>query len=520
MTARGLLVVLDGWGHDQRDRANAVRAAATPVVDHALANLPATFLEAAGRAVGLTEGTPGNSEVGHITLGAGRVIDYESTRVSLAMEAGTLSGRPELVGFLRRVQARGAELHVILLASDGDIHSRIEHARPVLEAAAGLGLDAVRLHVFTDGRDTPDGSGLASVERVERLAESVGVGRLATVCGRAYSMDKNGNWPRTRAAFGAITSGIGVPVRHAADAVRAAYARGLSDQMVEPSVVVDSAGVPVATVRDGDGAFFVNFRGDRMHQLLRPFVEPGFDGFPLPAPLAVDVLTMTDYHLDPPVPAVFGHVSVEDTLPDVLDLYRVPALRVSESEKFPHVTFFLDGREQRGRRQDDSIEVPSPPDSDYRRTPGMSAAGVVAELIRAMDEQRYGLIVSNLVNADTLGHTGDLEATTAAVETVDHCLGLLLVAARRAGYWVAVCGDHGNAEMMIDPLTEAPHVGHTVNPVPFFVANSGHRGHLMPGGLADVAPTLLELLGLPQPAAMTGRSLLATAGIPGLSRAR
>jgi 2,3-bisphosphoglycerate-independent phosphoglycerate mutase len=510
MASRGLLIVLDGWGHSPDPRHNALLQAGTPVLDRLVARHAATLLAASGPAVGLPAGAPGNSEVGHITLGAGRVIDYESTRVERAAAAGEIQRHPRLLAALAAVRARGGAVHILGLASDGNVHSHVDHCRPLLEAAARAGMARVFLHLFTDGRDATSGTAPGFVARAEAIVAAAGAGRIASVVGRAYAMDKHRAWAKTEAAWALLARGTGRPVQSAADAVQAAYAAGLDDEHVPPAAVVDAAGVPIGALRTGDLVLAFNFRGDRMHQLLRALVDPVFDAFARPDHPRVDALTLTDYRMKPPLPCLFEHVGVEDTLGDVLERHGRPNLRVSETEKYPHVTFFLNGREERARRFEERVHVPGPTTTDYRQRPEMSAAAVV-DAVQAGLGRGFDLVVTNLVNADTVGHTGDLEAAKHAARVIDVSLGRLVEAAGAAGCWTAVCGDHGNAEVMFDEHANAPHVGHTENPVPFLLVEPRRPRALVPRGgtLADVAPTVLDLLGLPIPAAMTGRSLLA-----------
>lgn len=510
MTRRGLFIILDGWGHSPEAEHNAIHHALTPTFDRLLANHPWTFLKASGRAVGLGDNTPGNSEVGHMTLGAGRVIDYESTRVEMAMANGTLQRHPVLLEYLERCRSRGGRLHLVGLASDGNIHSHVSHFRPLVEAAHGMGLAGVYLHLFTDGRDAASGLAPQFVDALTAMLARVGAGQIASVIGRDYGMDRNGKWAKTQAAYEVMVSGRGTPVHQARAAIMAAYGQGIPDDLIGPAVVVDAAGTPVGAVRDGDLILAVNFRGDRMRQIMQAFQAESLTGFARSVHPQVELLTLTAYHMPEPVPSIFEHIPVEETLGDVLEERGLRNLRVSESEKYPHVTFFFNGRVEKERRFEDSIHVPGPTVNDYRQTPQMSTAGIVAAVKKAMDSQGHDLIVANLVNADILGHTGDNNAVIKAVETVDWGLGELVAAAAAAGYWVAACGDHGNAEVMFDVTTGLPHVGHTTNLVPFLLVHPSLRGDLRSeGGLADVAPTLLHLLNIPAPAAMTGTSLLA-----------
>ncbi|HKQ05692.1 MAG TPA: 2,3-bisphosphoglycerate-independent phosphoglycerate mutase [Blastocatellia bacterium] len=509
MRSRGLFIVLDGWGYSTKVEHNAIRQAGTPTLDRLVKEYPWTLLHASGRAVGLPPDTPGNSEVGHLTLGAGRTIDYESTRVQMAMEAGELQRHPLLTKALHETKERDGRVHIMGLASDGNIHSHLDHFRPIVEAASRMGLTGIYLHLFTDGRDAPSGAAIRFIADIQDMLLSVGAGQVASVVGRNYAMDKNGNWQKTQAAFEMMTLGVGKPVRTAEEAIKTAYQEAVADDLIPPFALVDGSGQPVGVVKDGDLLFSVNFRGDRMHQILRAFVDEPFSEFPRFYHSPVTVLTMTDYHMSPALPSLFEHLEVRDTLGDVLDQYGNRNLRVSETEKYPHVTFFFNGREHRDHQFEQSIHVPGPKNSDYRRTPEMSAAGIVREVKNALARQEQDLIVANLVNADTVGHTGDMEAAKRAVRTVDSCMGEIIKAANEYGYWTALCGDHGNAEVMFNEAMGVPHVGHTTNPVPFVLVHpSQNRALRLGASFADVAPTLLKLLDIPKPTAMTGESLV------------
>lgn len=509
MTSRGLFIVLDGWGHSQEEKNNAIRQAGTPVFNRLIEQYPWTLLNASGRSVGLPADTPGNSEVGHLTLGAGRVIDYESTRVQIAMESGELQTHPLLTKSLQETKDRNGGVHLLGLASDGNIHSHLDHFRPVLEAASRMGMSRVYLHLFTDGRDAPSGLAVKYVNHLQDMISSLGIGQIASVVGRNYAMDKNGNWGKTQAAFEVIASGTGRPVRNADEAIRSAYQESIADNLIPPAVVVSESGAAIGTVQDGDLILSVNFRGDRMHQILKVFAGQTPSGSSQLYQPQVTILTMTDYHMNPAMPSLFEHIEIKDTLGDVLDEHGKYNLRVSETEKYPHVTFFFNGRERRDHRFEQSIHVPGPKVSDYSSTPEMNAAGIVQELKEAMRSQEHDLIIANLVNADTVGHTGDMEATKRAVQVIDSSLGEIIDRAEKCGYWVAMCGDHGNAEVMFDESSGLPHVGHTTNLVPFVLVHQSDRKPLRSGGsFADVAPTLLKLLGVSRPNAMTGESLI------------
>ena len=510
MISPGVLIVLDGWGLSPREiEYDAIRLASTPVMDELLARYPWTTLQASGEAVGLPPGVVGNSEIGHLTIGAGRVIEYESTRVERAAATGELIDHPVLRTLLERVRTERTALHLLGLCSDGMVHSHIGHFAALLETARVNGVTRVFLHPSTDGRDVPNGTAEGYLEQLGAVAKQVGIGTVATVMGRAYTMDRNGNWDLTRSAYEAVTLGAGRPIRDPREAARAASG-GLPDERVPPSIVVDRDGNAIGRIQDGDALIFVNFRGDRMRQLLRAFTVVSFDEFPRGPRPEIDVLTLTEYFSDPPVRALFSQADASAGLADRLEHHGVRNLRVAETDKFPHVTFFLNGRDRRRRAFEEHSHVPSPKGVEYSQAPELSADIVTDRLVRAMKRQEADLVVANLANADVVGHTGDLGAVRRAVQTVDRCLGRICEAAWKADRWVAMVGDHGNAEVMRDPDAGKPHVGHTTNPVPFVLAHPGFDGLLKPEGtLADVATTVVDLLGLPAGGTIAGESLLA-----------
>jgi len=489
----GLLIIVDGWGHRDGTEGNAFRLAATPFIDDFPKRGPWTLLQASGEAVGLPGGVVGNSEIGHLTIGAGRVIEYESTRIQRAGESGELRSHP---------------LHLIGLCSDGMVHADISHFRLLLEVARDSSIERVFLHPFTDGRDVPDGSAGKYLAELEAMAARSGRGRVASVVGRSYAMDRSGAWDRTQSAFAAIVRGEGPRVGRPSEALEAGRNAGLRDELIPPAVVTGDDGRPLGRMSPGDLALFVNFRGDRMRQLVEAVAHPDFSRFdrgPLPG---LEVQTLTEYFLDPPVPALFAQADSSDGLADLLESRGVHNVRIAESEKFQHVTFFFNGRDNRSRLTEEDVHVPSRK-VDYRLAPEMSGVAVAEQTIRALGAADAGLVLVNLANPDVVGHTGDLDAVCRAVETADACLRRMCEAAWQAGRWTAIVGDHGNAEEMVDAATGKPNVGHTANPVPFLLAGPGLDVRLRPdGSLADVAPTVSDLLGLDRSPRMEGEGLI------------
>ncbi|MGM0879630.1 MAG: 2,3-bisphosphoglycerate-independent phosphoglycerate mutase [Bacillota bacterium] len=509
MGRRGLLIIADGWGYSENKQHNAIANAGTPVFDRLFDRYPWTLIEASGEHVGLESGTPGNSEVGHLTLGAGRVVDYESTRVQNAIKSGEMQKHPVLVPHLEQVKTKGGCVHLIGLLTDGNVHAHYHHFVPLAEAAKKAGISDVYLHLFTDGRDAPSGMALHFLSELETMLKASGIGTIASVVGRDYGMDRNHRWEKTKAVYDLLTAGTGRPFRSATEAVTFAYNSGLADDFVPPSILVDVAGTPIGPVRDHDLILSVNFRGDRMRQIVKAFAPGRFEKFPRPLLPNVQVLTLTDYHMNPPVPSILEHVSIPNGLAETLEHHHVWNLRISETEKFSHVTFFINGREEHGYRYQKNIHIPGPDVKDYRSVPNMSAEEIALAVVDAIRRNEFKLIIINLVNADILGHTGDMEAVIKAVEAVDQALGIIIEAAQSSNYWAVVCGDHGNAELMWDVSSNRPHVGHTTNPVPFIMVHPhGQLSLRANGSLADVAPTLLELLNIEIPKDMTGTSLV------------
>jgi 2,3-bisphosphoglycerate-independent phosphoglycerate mutase len=488
------LVVLDGWGLAPPGPGNAVDLAATPVFDRLWAEHPHTTLAASGRAVGLPEGQMGNSEVGHLNLGAGRVVLQDLVRISEDIAAGGLEQNRPVMDAVER--GRGAALHLVGLVSDGGVHSHIDHLLALIDVARAGGVERLHVHAFTDGRDVSPTSGAGFLERVPDVA---------TVCGRYYGMDRDRRWDRTARAYNAMVHGVGERADDAAAAVRASYERGVTDEFVEPVVIGDpSAG----RVRGEDALIFFNFRPDRCRQLFRAFLEPGFDEFdrgadpPLPA-----LVQMTEYSDDFHAPVAYPSESVTSVLAQVLAAAGVSQLHVAETEKYPHVTYFFDGGSEHRSEGERWELVDSPRDvATYDLKPAMSADGVADLFCGGFSAGNYGFGLVNFANADMVGHTGVIPAVIEAVETVDADLAPVVESVLGRGGVCLVTADHGNAEQMLEP-DGSPHTAHTTNPVPLI--GVGWDGGLREGGrLADIAPTVLELLRIAKPEAMEGVSLL------------
>jgi 2,3-bisphosphoglycerate-independent phosphoglycerate mutase len=507
-----LLVVLDGWGIRAAREANAIAIAGTPQMDALVREFPSTQLETSGLSVGLPEGQMGNSEVGHTNLGCGRIVYQDLVRINRAVEDGSFFQNDALVLACRRAKAHGGALHLLGLVSDGGVHSSLDHLQACLELARREGVARCFVHAFMDGRDTPPQSGLQFMRTLEaRLAET-GYGRVATVSGRYYAMDRDKRWDRVELAWSALVRGEGVKAPTGVAAVEGSYARGEHDEFIKPTVLVDAAGKPVGSVKDGDAVIFFNFRSDRARELTRALAEPGFKEFArTAAPELAAYVCMTQYDETFTYPVAFPPQSLVDIFPEMVSRAGLAQLRCAETEKYAHVTFFFNGGRETVFPGEERILVPSPRDvKTYDQKPEMSAREVTDKLVAALGTGKYGFALVNFANPDMVGHTGILDAAVKAVKVVDECVGRLWQAARAQGMAMLVTADHGNCEMMTDPVTGQPHTAHTLNPVPFILADPAYRGARLraKGVLADVAPTAMQVMGLAQPKEMKGLGLV------------
>jgi 2,3-bisphosphoglycerate-independent phosphoglycerate mutase len=501
-----MLVVLDGWGWREDPADNAVRQAHTPNFDRLWAACPHAFLRTSGLDVGLPEGQMGNSEVGHLNLGAGRVVMQDLPRIDAAVADGSIATLPALTALIAKLKASGGACHLVGLLSPGGVHSHQKHAAALARVLSQAGVP-VAIHGLTDGRDTPPQAAPGYLRSfVADIAGLPGV-RVATVIGRYWAMDRDNRWDRVQKAYDAMVSGQSEA--RAADpvaAVEAAHAQGVTDEFVPATIIGDYAGM-----RDGDGILCFNFRADRVREILGAMLDPGFEGFPRSRVIrfaAAAGMTMYSRALDAHLATLFAPQSMEDILGAVVAAAGKTQLRMAETEKYPHVTYFLNGGEEREYPGEHRIVVPSPKVATYDLQPEMSAPELTEKAVAAIDSAQYDLIVLNFANPDMVGHTGSLPAAIKAVEAVDAGLGRIAEAVARQGGALLVTADHGNCEMMRDPATGGPHTAHTTNVVPVLLAGAPAGAALHAGRLADVAPTLLALMGLAQPAAMTGQSLL------------
>jgi 2,3-bisphosphoglycerate-independent phosphoglycerate mutase len=498
------LLICDGWGHAPPSTGNAISLARTPIYDRWLADFPWTLLEASGEAVGLPEGVMGNSEVGHLTLGAGRMVPQDLLRIDLALRDGSFFQNAALKRAAEHAKRRGSTLHLMGLVSDGGVHSHQRHLEGLIELARRTGIERLRVHAFTDGRDTPPRSALEFLAPLEKNLARAG-GRIATVSGRYYAMDRDRRWDRVARAYAALVFSSGLQAESAREAVEAAYGRDENDEFIQPTVILEN-GEPVGPIGDGDAVIFFNFRADRARQITRALTDPDFAEFPRPKPPRTHFVCFSEYKREFALPVAFPPRDLVHILADVWAEHGVGNLRLAETEKYAHVTYFFNGGVEEPRTGEERILVPSWKGATYDLHPEMSAPQITEEAVRALREARFPAFVVNFANADMVGHTGKLPETVSAIETLDRCFGILEAACREAGARLVMTADHGNAEQMIDPVTGQPHTAHTTNPVPLILCERG-RELRAAGTLADVAATVLGLQGLPAPREMTGRDL-------------
>jgi 2,3-bisphosphoglycerate-independent phosphoglycerate mutase len=500
------LIILDGWGYREDTVANAIRLASTPNWNRIWSHPSRTLLSASGRAVGLPAGQMGNSEVGHLNLGAGRVVMQDLVRIGAAIEDGSFMTNAALLDACRHARTNGSTLHLLGLLGDGGVHAHEQHLYALVDLAAREGVTRVALHALLDGRDTPPTSGHAFLGRA--LERTRAHARLASLSGRYFGMDRDNRWERTGQWYRAAVLGEGAKERDGVAAVERAYSAGVTDEFIPPMVMVDDAGAPVAPMRDGDALICFNFRSDRMRQTMRALALPDFTGFETGPRPSVAVTTMTRYDDAYPFPAAFPHQSMDHLVGETIAAAGLTQLRTAETEKYPHVTFFFNGGHDAPNPGEDRQMVASPKVATYDLQPEMSASGVCDILCNALAERTHDFVLCNFANTDMVGHTGSLPAAIRAVETVDRCLGRVLEAAERGGARLIITADHGNADVMVDPATGQPHTAHTTSPVPLVLLDPDASVPLRGGGaLRDVGPTVLALLGLVCPPEMNGRDL-------------
>ncbi|MHB0976790.1 MAG: 2,3-bisphosphoglycerate-independent phosphoglycerate mutase [Candidatus Aquicultorales bacterium] len=501
-----VLCILDGWGLGKATSTNAVSVAETPNLDKLRALYPSTQLDAAGEAVGLPAGQMGNSEVGHLNIGAGRIVYQDITRISKAIREGDFFSNEVLLDAVRNGGQDGRSLHLMGLLSDGGVHSSWDHIEALIKMAADNGVTRLFVHAFLDGRDVPPQSALVYFDRLERYMSGIGVGKVASVSGRYYAMDRDRRWERTKLAYDMLVRGEGVTARTAEQAVVQSYDQGVADEFIQPTVIVQNDG-PVAVLKDGDSVVFFNFRNDRTRQLTDALTQDDFDGFERHGRTRLHFACMTLYDPNFNLPVAFPKPQIVNTLADVLAARGKTQLHIAETEKYAHVTFFFNGQVEQPKEGEERILVPSPKVATYDMKPEMSAYEVTDRVVSEIERAVFDFVVVNYANCDMVGHTGKFEAAVAAVEAVDECVGRVVHAACSNGGAVFVTSDHGNADMMVDYETGQPHTAHTTDPVPLIAVCSRKEELRKPACLCDIAPTVLELMGVDQPPEMTGRSL-------------
>ena len=505
-----VLLILDGYGINENPEGNAIAMAKTPVMDGLMKDYPFVKGNASGLAVGLPDGQMGNSEVGHMNMGAGRIVYQELTRITKSIEDGDFFTNEGLMAAIHNCKEKNSALHMYGLVSDGGVHSHITHIYGLLELAKKNGLDKVYVHCFLDGRDTPPESGIDFVQQLEDKMKELGVGQIASISGRYYAMDRDNNYDRVEIAYNALTKGEGNKANSAHECMEQSYKDGKTDEFVIPTVIMKN-GAPVATIKDGDSIIFYNFRPDRAREITHCFCDDDFDKFNRGRRLDVTYVCFTDY--DPLIPnkeIAFKKVLLTNTFGEWLAAKGLKQARIAETEKYAHVTFFFNGGVEKPNEGEDRVLVNSPKDvPTYDLKPQMSAPEVCEKICDAITSQKYDVVVANFANPDMVGHTGVIPAAVKAIEVVDECVGKVVEALKSVNGTMFICADHGNADMMIDYETGEPWTAHTTNPVPFILVNYDPAYTLKENGcLADIIPTLIECMGEEQPKEMTGKSLL------------
>ena len=503
------LIIIDGWGHSPAREGNAIALATTPYYDEVCSKYPQTLLEAHGSRVGLPSGVMGNSEVGHLNLGSGRVIRMDVSLVDHEIETGDFFKNAVLTKAITGTKNRGRALHLMGLLSDGQVHSSQTHLYALLQMAKNHGLDQVFVHCFLDGRDTPPSSATIYISSLQRKISEIGCGEIATIVGRYYAMDRDKRWERTQRAYDLLVHAAGERHEDPIAAVKHSYELGITDEFVEPIVIVNPTGTPVASLQNDDSVIFFNFRPDRARQITRALAVAGFNEFPVSDRPHVEFVCFTTYDSTLPLPVAFPPRQHRNVLAEVFAGVATRNYRLAETEKYAHVTYFFNGGVEREYPCERRLLVPSPKVATYDLQPEMSAFAVTDKVLRGIDEGETDVFIVNFANPDMVGHTGKLDKTIEACQYVDTCLGWITKSIRQAKGITLITADHGNAEQMIDPLTGAPHTAHTTNPVPFHLVDDASIGlKLREGGaLEDVAPTMLAMLGQERPAEMTGKDL-------------
>lgn len=501
-----MLMILDGFGENENEKGNAVKLANTPNIDKLMKTCPTTDIYTSGLNVGLPDGQMGNSEVGHTNIGAGRIVYQELTRITKSIEDGDFFSTPEFVEAIENCKKNHSKLHIMGLLSDGGVHSHMRHLFALLELAKRRDFEDVYVHCFLDGRDTPPASAENYIMKLEEKIKEKGIGKIASISGRFYSMDRDKRWQRIEKTYSALVNGVGEKATSAISAIESSYQKEVFDEFVEPTVIVNGD-LPVATIEDNDSVIFFNFRPDRAREITRALVDKEFKEFETKK-LNLYFVCMTPYdETMPNVKVAFKKEALKNTFGEYISNKGLTQLRIAETEKYAHVTFFFNGGEEKQYKGEDRILVPSPKVETYDLKPEMSAIEVTDKVVKAIEEEKYDSIILNYANPDMVGHTGNLEAAIKAIETIDDCVGRVIESLQKVNGIVIITADHGNSEQMIDYKTGEPHTAHTTNPVPLILF--GMDGvTLKTGKLADLAPTMLEIMGLEKPEEMTGESII------------
>ena len=500
-----MLMILDGYGINENPKGNAIAMANTPVMDKLIKQNPNTTIKTSGLDVGLPEGQMGNSEVGHTNIGAGRIVYQELTRITKSIEDGDFFSIPELTEAIENCKKHNSKLHVMGLLSDGGVHSHIRHLYAILELAKRKGFEDVYVHCFLDGRDTPPASAEGYIIQLEKKMEEKGVGKIASITGRFYAMDRDKRWERLQKAYDALVNGVGEKSGSAAKAIEDSYQKETFDEFVEPTLICNGD-EPIATISENDSVIFFNFRPDRAREITRALVDKDFDAFETKK-MNLYYVCFTNYDdTIKNVKVAFKKDEIKNTFGEVVSKNNLTQLRIAETEKYAHVTFFFNGGEEKQYPGEDRILIPSPKVETYDMQPEMSAYEVTEKVVEAIKSEKYDCIILNYANSDMVGHTGNLEAAIKAVEAVDECVGKVVEAVQSVQGTLLITADHGNSEQMIDYTTGEPHTAHTTNPVPLILI--GKDAKLKSGRLADLAPTMLDIMGIRKPDEMTGETLI------------
>ena len=503
-----MLMILDGFGINEKTEGNAVKLANTPHLDEILTKNPNTIIHTSGLEVGLPEGQMGNSEVGHTNIGAGRIVYQDLAKITKAIEEGNFFSVPEFLNAIEHCKKNGSKLHIMGLLSDGGVHSHNRHLYGLLEMAKRKDFENVYVHCFMDGRDTPPASGEGYIIQLEEKIKEKGVGQIATIAGRFYAMDRDKRWERVKLAYDALVNGEGEKANSSVSAIEESYQKEVFDEFVKPTVIMKN-NEPIAKIEDGDSVIFFNFRPDRAREITRSIVDPNFDGFETKKIKDLYFVCMTPYdETIPNVEVAYRKEELKNTFGEYISNLGLKQLRIAETEKYAHVTFFFNGGEEKQYPGEDRILVPSPKVETYDLKPEMSAYEVTDKVVEAIKSEKYNAIILNFANPDMVGHTGSLEAAMKALEAIDECVNRVVKAINEVEGVLLITADHGNSEQMIDYKTGEPHTAHTTNPVPLVIVGLPNNKKLKEGRLADLAPTMLDIMGIEKPEEMTGESLI------------